>query len=648
MANTRKLNRKRTIIGAAVLVVVILGWSYYSKTGRAAVSGGGESTYPAMQQDMTISVLESGSLKPKKSVTIRSEVEGDTTIVAIIPEGTVLTQADVDAGKVILELDTSKTKEDLNRQQIAYNTAMADFTDAKENLDIQKNQNESDIQQGRLTVKFALMDLQKYVGQEAADALVADANDRPVTDEDFKKLTGDPNQLGGESLQKHRQLTSDISMAQSECYLAQNTLNWTEKLEAKNYVAKTELESDKLKADKSKVTLEQAQTAIDLFIRYEFPKDAHKFFSDYVEAKRQLERTQAKARSQEAQAVAKMANAEAKFALEKERLEKFQRRIAASVVKAPSPGMVVYRTQDARGGTRSRTSIEVGRQIYEREEIMSIPSVSDLLVDTKVHETNVDKIAVGQKARITVDAMPDTYFSGEVLKIAPLPDPGSFMSNPDLKLYATDVTLEGGQMLRPGMSAKVEIIIAELKNVLAIPIQCVSNRTGKKICYVHTSSRSEEREIKVGSYNDKFVEILEGLKDGEKVLLNPPRIYDQPQQDAAAKSADNNQADQQRPGGPRGQDRPDGQITGDQPQSDGQPPTNRRRPAGQNQPNGPFSPEGQQPNGQTDSPRPRRQRQSGQTPTDGQQPDGQTDSQRPQRQRPGGGNPGADIPAREP
>jgi multidrug resistance efflux pump len=205
------------------------------------------------------------------------------------------------------------------------------------------------------------MDLQKYVGQSAADNLVADANDRPVTDEDFKKLTGDPNQLGGESLQKHRQLTSDISMAQSECYLAQNTLNWTEKLEAKNYVAKTELESDKLKADKSKITLEQAQTAIDLFIRYEFPKDAHKFFSDYVEAKRQLERTQAKARSQEAQAVAKMANAEAKFALEKERLEKFQRRIAASVVKAPSPGMVVYRTQDARGGTRSRTSIEVGR-----------------------------------------------------------------------------------------------------------------------------------------------------------------------------------------------------------------------------------------------------------------------------------------------
>lgn len=650
MANTRKINRKRTLIGAAVFAVVILGlWSYYSKTSRADIGGRGESTYPATRQDMTISVLESGSLKAKKSVTIRSEVEGRTTIVSIIPEGTVLTEEDVKNGTVILELDSSGMKEDLNRQQIAYNTAMADFTDARENLDIQKNQNESDIQQGKLTVKFGLMDLEKYLGQSAADTLVADANDRPATDEDFRKLTRDPNQLGGESLQTYRQLTSDISMAQSEYYLAQNTLAWTEKLAAKNYVAKTELESDELKAERTQITHEQAQTAIDLFVRYEFPKEAHKLFSDYVEAERQLERTLAKARSLQAQAEAKLNNAEATFALEKERLEKLQRQIAASVIKAPCPGMVVYATQGGHGGSRSRTSIEIGREIMEREEIMSIPSASDVLVDTKVHETNVDKIAVGQKAKITVDAMPDTAFSGEVLKIAPLPDPGSFMSNPDLKLYATDVALDGGQMLRPGMSAKVEIIIAQLKNVLTVPIQCVSNRAGKKICYVQTSSRSEPREIKVGSYNDKFVQILEGLKDGEKVLLNPPRIYNQPQQGAApsARSADNNQAEgERRPGGPRGQGQPDGQITGDPPQSDGQPPTNRRRPAGQNQPDGQFSPDGQQPNGQTDSPRPRRQRQSGQSPTDGQQPDGQTDSQRPQRQRPGGGDAGNDTPAR--
>jgi multidrug efflux pump subunit AcrA (membrane-fusion protein) len=413
---------------------------------------------------------------------------------------------------------------------------MAEFTDAKESLEIQKNQNESDIQQGRLAVKFARMDLQKYLGQAAADKLIADANGRPLTDKDFANLTQDPNQLGGESLQKHRQLVADIKLAESEYTLAKQTLDWTEKLAAKDYVAKTELESDKLKTDRTKINFEQTQTAIDLFIRYEFPKESQKLFSDFIESNRQLERILAKARSQEAQAAAKFSNAEAKFALEKERLEKLQRQIAASTVKAPCPGMVVYASQGGRFGSRSRTSIEVGREVVEREEILSIPSESDVVVDTKVHETNIDKIIVGQQARITVDAMPDIAFSGEVLKIAPLPDPGSFLSNPDLKLYATDVTLENGRSLRPGMSAKVEIIIAEMQDVIAVPLQCVANRGGKKICYVHTLTDKKEREVTIGAYNDKYVQILDGLKEGEKILLNPPRIYDQPQNTSKTKN----------------------------------------------------------------------------------------------------------------
>jgi HlyD family secretion protein len=672
MANTRKFDRKRTIIGAAVFVAVILGWWFYhSKTSRAALGGGGEIAYTVARKDMTISVMESGSVKASNAVTIRSAVEGRTIIVNIVPEGTILTAEDVANGKIILELDISSLKENLTQQQIEYNTAMADFTDAKENLDIQKNQNESDVQQAWLTVKFALMDLQKYLGQSAADKLIADANSRSVTDEDFKKLTLDPNQLGGESLQKHRQLTSDINMAQSECYLAQNTLTWTEKLAAKNYVAKTELESDKLKADKSKITLEQAQTAIDLFVRYEFPKDAHKFFSDYVEAKRQLERTQAKARSLQAQAEAKLSSAEAKFSLEKERLERLKRQIAASSVRAPRPGMVVYATQGGGrpGSSRGRTSIEVGREVMEREEIMSIPSASEMAVDTKIHETNIDKVTVGQRARIMLDAMPDKVFYGSVLKIAPLPDPAAFMSNPDLKVYSTDVSLESSETLRPGMSAKVEVIIAQLKNVIAVPVQCISNRGGKKICFVQTRTGGEERQVKTGPYNDKFIQILEGLNEGDKVLLNPPRVFDQPQErpipnaspsvstetQSQPGSPPNGQADSQRPR----RMRPDGQSPTDGQQPDGQ--TDSQRPRRQRtdgqtdsqrprqmRPDGQSPTDGQQPDGQAGSQRPRRQRPDGQSPTDGQQPAGQTDSQRPQRQQPGGGDSSANIPAKEP
>lgn len=604
MANTRHGKTKRIVIITIAIFVLVFFWMYYrGRENRLALRSSGESFYPAAQQDMTISFIEAGSIKAKKAVSIRSEMEGYSTIVNIIPEGTILTEDDVKKGTVILELDASQAKQDLNRQLIDYNTAMANLTEARENLDIQKNQNASDIQQGKLAVKFAMLDLQKYLGQNVAMALIPNDPNQMPKDEAFVALIDDPNKLGGESQQTLRQLQADINLATDELLRAQNTLYWTNQLVEKEYVAKTEQEADQLNAKRSEIKADQAKTAKDLFIRYEFPKQAQKLFSDFIESERQLERILAKARSQQAQAEAKLSSADATFALEKERLERLQRQIAASVIKAPCPGMVVYASQgySSHGSSRSRTSIEVGREVREQEEIMQIPSALDVLVDAKVHETNIDKIVIGQKARITVDAMPDTVFQGEVTKIAPLPDPGSFLSNPDLKLYATEISLQGGETLRPGMSAKVEIIVGELKDVIAVPLQCVSNREGKKICYVHTLKGNTERPVVVGAYNDKFIEITEGLKPGEKVSLNPPRAYELQQRQGASKKEDPDSTDDSLSASPQ-QPSQDKSAQPARPRSGGQPPSGSSPNADQPSRNRPDRPgTGARPDRQTPS-----------------------------------------------
>jgi multidrug efflux pump subunit AcrA (membrane-fusion protein) len=74
------------------------------------------------------------------------------------------------------------------------------------------------------------------------------------------------------------------------------------------------------------------------------------------------------------------------------------------------------------------------------------------------------------------------------------------------------------------MTAKVEVVVEELKNILSVPIQSVINIQGKKVCYVATSSGPQQREVQTGVFNDDFVEIKRGLAEGEDVLLNPPRI----------------------------------------------------------------------------------------------------------------------------
>ena len=74
------------------------------------------------------------------------------------------------------------------------------------------------------------------------------------------------------------------------------------------------------------------------------------------------------------------------------------------------------------------------------------------------------------------------------------------------------------------MSAKVEVIIDVVRDVLQVPIQSVVTIEEKKYCYVARRGTVEKREVEVGVFNNDFVQIKSGLSESEKVLLNPPRI----------------------------------------------------------------------------------------------------------------------------
>jgi hypothetical protein len=182
-----------------------------------------------------------------------------------------------------------------------------------------------------------------------------------------------------------------------------------------------------------------------------------------------------------------------------------------------------------------------------------------MIAEIAVHEAEVDKVRPGQSAEITVDPFPDENFQGRVIKVAQLPDPRRGFFNPDLKVYTTQVSIEGTHdYLKPGMSAKVEILVEQLDDVIIVPVQVVANRRGKKVCYIATPEGPKEREVQTGAFNDTFVQIVNGLQEGEEVLLNPPRVTE----------AGDEYKPKQRPKGPQG---------GEQPR-DAESPEGRRRP----------------------------------------------------------------------
>ncbi len=530
------INGKRlwVIFIFVVIAVAAVALSGMFRTSGSTTSNQNSATFPARRDNLVITVTESGSIKARNTVDVKSELEGQATIISIVPEGTYITEEDVKNGKMLVELDASNLTEQITQRQIDFSSAEASYADAKESYDIQVKQNESDITAAELKVRFAMMDFQKYLGEIVSNKFIERINQDPNQSGSIAALLPDPNlllndpNLGGEASQELKRLTDNITLAKSKLKRAEDTLGWTQKLLEKQYVSKTDLQADELDRDTQKSQEEQAEISLALFKRYDFTKAVEQLLSDYKEAGRELERTHARARSRLAQADARLKSSEAQLDQRKERLDKTTKQLAACTIKASAPGLVVY---SSTGGDMFRRMqrglIEEGATVYERQSIIQLPNTTEMIAEVSVHESSVDKVRPGQKAAIMVDAFPDQKFTGEVLKVALLPDAQRSFMSPDLKVYTTQVAIDGtNQSLKPGMSVKVVILVEQLDDVLIVPVQVVANREGKKMCYVSASNTPEPREVRTGAFNDTFVQIVSGLTEGEQVLLNPPRVLE--------------------------------------------------------------------------------------------------------------------------
>ncbi|MBI2431844.1 MAG: hypothetical protein HYV26_03125, partial [Candidatus Hydrogenedentes bacterium] len=181
-ANAPGRQRSRRIKwGIRILVpVVLVGAMIYFFGGDEGAQLSEGTTFTVTRGPLEIVVLEGGSIESEESEEIKSEVEGQTKILTLVEEGITVTPEDVSAGKVLVELDSKELQDKLVEEKLQYQNALATFTEAKEQYGIQVNQNESDIKAAELEVKFARMDLEKYLGVQLAQEVVGQIQSRPV------------------------------------------------------------------------------------------------------------------------------------------------------------------------------------------------------------------------------------------------------------------------------------------------------------------------------------------------------------------------------------------------------------------------------------------------------------------------------------
>lgn len=491
--------RARTLlIGGGLLAVGLAVWAWTALSSSQAA----EQEHPvavAQRGPLVISITEAGTVQARDQVVIKSEVEGQTTILYLIPEG-----ARVQRGDLLVELDTSNLQDRLVEQEIQLKNSDTAFIRARENLEVVKKQAESDIALATRDLRFAQEDLKQYI------------------DGEFPKLLNEAN--------------SRITLEQEELENSSNKLEWSRMLRDQKYISDSELEADRLARGRASLDHELAVANRDLLQNYTYRRTLDQLQSDIEEAQRALERVELTTRSDIIQAQADLDNKRAELDQQRAKLDKLVDQIAKARIISPANAMVVYASSARSGGWRGNDEpLAEGQQVRERQELIHLPTTDAIMVELKVHESNLDKIVVGLAVRVRVDAIPGKVYNGRISSIAPLPDGQSMWMNPDLKVYRTVVHLENSEeALRTGMSCQCDIYIDHYESTVYVPLQAVVRHQGQPVVYVRAATGFERRTVEIGRDNNRVVVIASGLGEGDVVSLAPPLSAEGGTQSAAA------------------------------------------------------------------------------------------------------------------
>jgi len=478
--SARPSTKTYALAGLAGIAALLL-WMLSS---AGAVNEGNTSTFEVIRGDFLVSVTAGGTLEAVNQEVIRNEVDGTSRIIYIIPEGEV-----VKGGDLLVELDSAEAVEQVNQQKLSFESAVQTFEAAKANLEIEQSQVQSLIDTAILNTNFAYIDYRKFIE--------------------------------GDRLQQLRNAEILIQQAEESLKLNQNQLYWSQRLFDQGFEAKTNLERDQMAVTNGLLSLEQAKTQFKMLELYDLPKLEETYVSALIEASNELTRVILQGTNTLNKAIADLTTQSNTLRLNKERLQREEEQLEKSKIFAPKGGMVVY--AKSRSRFSSESMIEEGAQVRKRQELITLPDTSQMKVDIKIHESQISKVKKGQTTFIVLDQQPDQRYKGIVSKVAPLPDSASFFSDPNLKEYATEILVTDTLPdLKPGVSARAEIVITNIPNTLKVPIQSVTTVDGKQVVFKQMMSGAEPKPVEVGLFNTKFIEILDGVDAGDAILLAPP------------------------------------------------------------------------------------------------------------------------------
>ena len=506
MARSKRSTFRRILL---LLIVLILGggaavyflrpeWIPFLRKNTAAnekkkadPDGMPDRIYTVIRSDMPIGVMLKGSVNAKKKHKLALEAPFPTKLVKVSDEN-----AKVKSGDIVAEFETSDLQTKIDDLKLSIEQTKKDLSIAQEERTVLLSTNAAEIRSAKDNVTTAQDAYSQYFRLEGPKE--RDTKDLAVSD---AKLA--------------------LEEAENALKTAEDTYNTTVySSEEEERKAKQEIEKLEQKRDSAKTKLNSAELDRKLFKRYTHPNKIRELRNKLAQAKLNYEKTKVSTQSSLMQKDNRIYTYEISIRNNERQLELHQSWLPMMTLRAPTNGIITYGDPDRVWGN---PEVKVGMDGRRRQVIITIPDMSQMIVDVNLPEQYRSKVGIGDKVVITPESLETVKMKGQIASIASLPVHTIPWDKSTPKIYRTVVSFhDKNPKIVSGMSVQVEVVSRILQNVISIPVEAVFEEGGQLLVYRKSFSGPEKVPIKIGASSDSAVEILEGLNEGDEVFLYRP------------------------------------------------------------------------------------------------------------------------------
>ena len=176
-------------------------------------------------------------------------------------------------------------------------------------------------------------------------------------------------------------------------------------------------------------------------------------------------------------------------------------------------------------GTVTQAEPAVGDQASTGAVAFRVDDLSHLLVDVQVSEVDINTLSIGQTAALTFDAILGKEYHGEIVEVGQAGDNVQGVVNFTVTIELTDAD----ELVKPGMTAAVNIVVQEVKDVVLVPNRAVRLVDAERVVFVLVNGIPQQVKVELGSSSDTMSVLVGGdLKEGDEIILNPPSVSGSP------------------------------------------------------------------------------------------------------------------------